>query len=861
MRGLIRRFEGRTLWLLGHAAQAWPIAAIAIVLWLTWDALGAIHIRDTRQVLRSLDPWWVAAAAAFTALNVTVMGLYDVIAFRQTRSPAGERWRYGAVAFAWSNFLTLGPLAGPAIRFWLYAPAIDRAADLQGGVIAIAMAFGAGVAGWTAAILVAPYAGLGFAGAAALALAFAGALVPATRSLLAAIARISRRDVTSAYSLEMALVGWLDWLLASFVFLAVLRAAGGAPAPVAALRTFFIGQVIGLASLVPGGFGSADAYWIAHLPMAAAAAAAVVVTLRFVYYVLPWTVASLLLLAWATRRTKRRIEIARRVIAGLTGAGGLLIMLSSASPALHTRLAALEEIVPLPLVEFGQLAAAMAGLLLLALARGLARGYRAAFRATVVLLGLAGLSSLLKGLDWEEALVLGGLAIAAASHAALFDRESRGDWIEGADVAVATMAVAVFVIFGVLTHRTGFGAFARWMELGYRLESSRFARSAIALALAVVAAAIYVALRVPVRFARPSAAAIRDALDLHARIGGGSTPLMVANGDKAIFTDGTRGFCLYRTTGPYLVAFADPVVRAADRGDFLDALFRFAGEFDRRPLFYQVSPEWIPPLHDRGYIFFKLGEEALVPLRTVSTEGHAGKMYRQVVRRAERDGARFRIMPPYEVERRLDELREISDDWLVSKAVVERQFSIGYFDRDYLAAYPCAVVEAVDSGRLIAFANVLKGPMRREMSVDLMRYRSDGPRVMDFLFVSLFLYAKEQGFEAFNLGMAPLGSVGMSRGAHSRERLARVLFQHGEHWYNFQGLRQYKQKFEPDWQPRYMGYQSAWEFPVATAYVAALVAGGWTRVLTPPETARLRSDSGTRQGPRAPADEEVAAGS
>jgi phosphatidylglycerol lysyltransferase len=147
------------------------------------------------------------------------------------------------------------------------------------------------------------------------------------------------------------------------------------------------------------------------------------------------------------------------------------------------------------------------------------------------------------------------------------------------------------------------------------------------------------------------------------------------------------------------------------------------------------------------------------------------------------------------------------------------------------------------------------------MSFDLMRYRSDGPRVMDFLFVSLFLYAKEQGFESFNLGMAPLASVGTSRGAHGRERLARVLFQHGEHWYNFQGLRHYKQKFEPDWQPRYMGYQSAWEFPVATAYVAALVAGGWTRVLTPPDTARVRSDSGTRQGPRAPADEEVAAGS
>src|SRR5438552_6507551 len=101
---------------------------------------------------------------------------------------------------------------------------------------------------------------------------------------------------------------------------------------------------------------------------------------------------------------------------------------------------------------------------------------------------------------------------------------------------------------------------------------------------------------------------------------------------------------------------------------------------------------------------------------------------------------------------------------------------------------------------------------------------------MDFLFVSLFLHAKEQRYQRFNLGMAPLASVGQTKGAHPRERLARLVFQHGEHWYNFQGLRFFKQKFDPDWQPRYFSYQSAWEFPVAIAYVSALIAGGWVKV-------------------------------
>ncbi|HEY7055343.1 MAG TPA: phosphatidylglycerol lysyltransferase domain-containing protein, partial [Vicinamibacterales bacterium] len=60
-----------------------------------------------------------------------------------------------------------------------------------------------------------------------------------------------------------------------------------------------------------------------------------------------------------------------------------------------------------------------------------------------------------------------------------------------------------------------------------------------------------------------------------------------------------------------------------------------------------------------------------------------------------------------------------------------------------------------------------------------------------------------------------------------------VIFQRGEHWYNFRGVRSYKQKFDPEWVPRYMAYPDAWEWPVATASMSALVAGGWGSALRP----------------------------
>jgi phosphatidylglycerol lysyltransferase len=732
----------------------------------------------------------------------------------------------------------------------LYGPVVEHSADLELGVLTIAIAFGSGLAGWTLAAILGPSGGsIGATVAVAgLALVLVYVIVFAARLAAVRFERFDELDTGARAAFPPAAIGWLDWMLASLVFAACLKATGAAQVGLSSIHAFFFGQVVGIASLVPGGFGSSDAFWIARLPLAPGAATAALIVYRLVYYIVPWAAASLVLLSWATRRTSKRVQFARRLVAGLVAAGGVLILLSTGSPALEHRLRLLEEIVPLPVVEVSHFAAAMTGLLLLVLARGLAKGYRGALSGTVGLLVLAAISSLLKGFDYEEALILVGLALAAWSQSALFDRASHGELVTGRDVAVAVGALIVFLGFGIFTHRIGPQALGRIRYFGYGFERARYLRTASTLAIAVVAGALYVVLRVPVRFSRLREEEIDRALELNTAFGSSTSQMTVANGDKALFEFDDRGFVLYRTVGPYLVVFSDPVVASPDeRNALLDALFDYSDEIDRRPIFYQVSLEWIPPLHDRGYAFFKLGEEAHVPLKRVTLDGHAGKMYRQVLRRAERDRLRFRIVAPYDIPALMPELRAISDDWLAAKRQRERQFSIGFFDEGYMKRFPCAVVEQVNEAGagVLAFANVLRGPRREEMSIDLMRYRSDGPSVMDFLFVSLLLHAKEEGYKRFNLGMAPLASVGRFRGAHARERLANLLFQHGENWYNFQGLRFYKEKFEPDWIPRYMAYQSAWEWPAAITNVSALVAGGWARIVMP----RLQGTGDRDQGP------------
>src|SRR5258708_31495643 len=148
------RFERASTWLVAHAARAWGFVIVALVLALSWHALRGIHIRDVRATLRALDDRWLMAAAIITVVNIAIMGLYDVLAFKHTRTSAIHRWRYGAVAFCWSNFLTLGPLAGPAIRLWLYRGAVTDLSELHAGIVSIVVAFTSGLAGWAVAALI-----------------------------------------------------------------------------------------------------------------------------------------------------------------------------------------------------------------------------------------------------------------------------------------------------------------------------------------------------------------------------------------------------------------------------------------------------------------------------------------------------------------------------------------------------------------------------------------------------------------------------------------------------------------------------------------------------------------------------------
>lgn len=102
------------------------------------------------------------------------------------------------------------------------------------------------------------------------------------------------------------------------------------------------------------------------------------------------------------------------------------------------------------------------------------------------------------------------------------------------------------------------------------------------------------------------------------------------------------------------------------------------------------------------------------------------------------------------------------------------------------------------------------------------------------LLIHLMVWGQAEGYRWFALGMAQLAGVGHSPLATQWNKLGAFLYEHGEPVYGFQGLRAFKEKFNPVWEPRYLAYPGGLKLPLILADITALIAGGYRQVFRRP---------------------------
>lgn len=522
-------------------------------------------------------------------------------------------------------------------------------------------------------------------------------------------------------------------------------------------------------------------------------------------------------------------DVAPGVFAALSFFAGFVAILAVAAPSLpHMRgLDAVERL----FAEFPEFSASVGGVALMGLATGLRRRVDSAWAAATALFTAGCLYAFFRHDHLPFALAACAIAIGLLLSRRAFYRHSRLTQLApGPRLALAIAGALAVGVIGALLWAGGRPGFAEapWWAL---LTDPHLGRPGRSLAIALVAFGGLLANRYFLE--RPKGAPAPAGDEALARVETiiAATPdappdaQLAFSGDKSFIFAGDA-FVMSAKGGSSLIAMLGPIGKHESWSEALAAFRAEAARLSLRPVVYAAPPEVLPELIDLGFRVEKVGENALIDLAAFSLKGSAKQNLRTARRRlVEREGAVFEIAIPPLDEATWRELEAVSNAWLESHGGREKAFSLGAFDRDYLRRHPIAIVR--QNGIVTAFANLWVNAGRTRAAVDLMRFHPEraGKGVMDFLLSEAMIWAQTEGMQVFDLGMAPLTGLSETEFASWFARIGRLVAQYGDPIYSFEGLRTFKDKFDPRWEPRYISAPGAWTLPIVLAEVGILSNG------------------------------------
>ena len=509
---------GRLARVLHHPALkiAVPLIVALIAVVMLQKMAGHIRWADVKADLAATKPQVLLAAFGFTVLSFVSISLYDFFGVRAVAKGKLPRFlapAVGAAGYALSGVLGMSYLTGTALRYKIYSAfGLDLAtiagisAIAVGGIIVGLMLTLGGLltfhpAGLSDVLSISPPIET------AIGLALLGALMAAflwtatgERSFAIGGYRLSLPKASILIGLTGA--GAFDLFGAALVLYVLMPADLVQNFPLF-FAVFLLAMALGMASHSPGGLGVFEATIITGLGASGRSdVIAALLVCRMVYSVTPFIIASfgLVIAAAIANRDKARaasavtLRVLKPVIplvaAGATLLAGTMLLISGNLPGEGSRLGMLRDLFPLFVVEASHLIGSIAGVLLIVIAAGLYRKRYRAWLMAMALLALGVIASLIKGLDWIEALsmiaalVLLGLcrpAFYRAGSTSMFRLNTR--WL----VSILCLAAVIFWI-GLFAYNHVDYQNALWWTFSWNGDASRFLRASLgaAVVLAIV---------------------------------------------------------------------------------------------------------------------------------------------------------------------------------------------------------------------------------------------------------------------------------------------------------------------------------------------------------------------------------------
>lgn len=839
------------------------VALFIIAITVLHHELRAIHYHQITAAMGAIPYRALFVASAFTAFNFFALGAYEFLGFRyiHTSLPWYKILLASTAAFSFSNNVGFYSISGSAVRFRLYSQWGLSALDITKLIV-----FSSGITFWLGLCSISAVVFLSepLALPSALHLPHSSPYVLGAFFLLAVLVfifaalvikkpitvRAWKFDIPSIWlTIGLIVFSCIDWMLFGAVLYVLLPFTG--MSYWAFLGIFLLAQLAGLASHVPGGVGVFETVFVLLLRnVSAPEIMGALVLFRLIYYLAPLSVSILLLGGYELYQRRKKIGDFALVMgqwgSGITGIvpyffslmtfiGGMILLFSGSTPAEHHRMHWLTHIMPLPVLEISHFLASLFGVMLLLLSRGIYRRFDSAWHLTLYMFAGGALFTFLKGIDYEEAIILLVMFLILLPSRREFFRKGSfvSDRYTPGWVAVIGLALASSLWLGFFAYKHVAYSNELWWQFSLHGHASRFLRANVGAMALLLGFSLYRLLSPGrLRFAASTPvdeSVVRRIVEVFSNK---SNAHLAFLGDKSfLVSEHSDAFIMYGHSGRSWVAMGDPV---GDEKTFRTLVWQYKELCDKHggwPVFYEVSKRDLGLYVEIGLTLLKMGEEACVELRKFSLEGSHRKGLRNVMNKLSQEGWEFEVIAQENVPPLLPTFRAISDSWLNARNTREKRFSLGNFNEAYLQRTPIGLVRQHDE--IVAFANIWLTATKEEVSIDLMRYSEHAPKsVMDFLFLNLLFWGKAQGFHWFNLGMAPFSGMEDRQLAPLWNRLSAFIYKHGEDFYNFQGLRQYKDKFDPLWEPRYMAVPGGLTLPLILKDVSSLISGGLKGVFT-----------------------------
>lgn len=808
---------------------------------------------DYRDVVRSLEATAdirVLAAVLLTLGSYTILTGYDVLALRYIGRPLPYPVAAmgSFVGYAFSNNGGFPLVTGGSVRYRMYSAwgltALDVAKVMVFSIATFWLGFlSLGAISFLTAPLPVP---------ASLPLPFESVRPLGILSLAVVAAYIGLCVVRRApvrvrgwelhlpsprFAIGQTVLATADLLMAAGVLYALLPAEADVPYATF-VGMYVLGVVAGLISQVPGGLGVFETVILLLLGPEVSGAAVIgsLLAYRAVYFLLPLMGAGAVLaaheayrkrqlFAWVGRTAAPWVPlVAPQVLAVSAYVGGVILMFSAATPPARHRFGWLAGTAPLPAIELWHFLSGVAGAGLLLAARGLQERLGAGYFAAASLLALGIATSLLKGLDYVEAVLLTGILAALLPSRAYFYRRAPLLRTRFTPAWAATLAgtwVAVLWILSFAYRHVPYDE-SMWWRMHVLAHESRSLRAVAGAGAVLLLFALAKSLRrsAPPQPVFPAGPALDRALRVAAASGDSSANLVLQGNKLLLFNDSGNAFVMYGVYGRTWAALGDPVGPDAEKGELTWRFRELCDRYSGWPVFYEADERWLPIYQDVGLVPLRLSEEARVPLKAFAP----GAALREAVDRVEASGVRFHVVPAADAPAWVPRFRAVMDRWLAAGRVSGRRFSVATFREGYAHRLPHAVAER--DGEVLAFGSILPGAGHEELAVDPVRCVPGAPDgLLDYLLVRTAQWGAAEGYRWLSLGTTPLPAPEGQALAPLWMQLGALAYRHGEHFESPRDLRRFKERFQPEWRPKYLATPGGLVVPRVIENVAGLISG------------------------------------